>query len=58
MEREIVHVDRIDAAPLARAVQAVYRGELEHARLRAERREIIGGESAKRTTCRARGPRA
>ena len=31
MEREILHVDRIDAAPLARAVQAVYRGELEHA---------------------------
>jgi 1-acyl-sn-glycerol-3-phosphate acyltransferase len=31
MEREVVHVDRIDAAPLARAVQAVYRGELEHA---------------------------
>ena len=31
MEREVLHVDRIDAAPLARAVQAVYRGELEHA---------------------------
>jgi glycerol-3-phosphate O-acyltransferase / dihydroxyacetone phosphate acyltransferase len=31
MEREVVHVDRIDAAPLARAVQAVYRGEVEHA---------------------------
>ena len=30
MEREVVQVERIDAAALARAVQAVYRGELEH----------------------------
>jgi glycerol-3-phosphate O-acyltransferase / dihydroxyacetone phosphate acyltransferase len=39
MEREVVQVDRIDAAALARAVQAVYRGELEHA-LWDERRRI------------------
>jgi 1-acyl-sn-glycerol-3-phosphate acyltransferase len=30
MERETVQVERIDAAALARAVQTVYRGELEH----------------------------
>jgi glycerol-3-phosphate O-acyltransferase / dihydroxyacetone phosphate acyltransferase len=30
MEREVVHVERIDTVALARAVQAVYRGELEH----------------------------
>jgi len=30
MEREVVHVERIDAAALARAVEAIYRGELEH----------------------------
>jgi 1-acyl-sn-glycerol-3-phosphate acyltransferase len=30
MEREVVHVERIDKAALARAVEAVYRGELEH----------------------------
>ena len=30
MEREVVQVERIDAAALARAVQVVYRGELEH----------------------------
>jgi glycerol-3-phosphate O-acyltransferase/dihydroxyacetone phosphate acyltransferase len=30
MEGEIVQVERIDPAALARAVQAVYRGELEH----------------------------
>jgi glycerol-3-phosphate O-acyltransferase / dihydroxyacetone phosphate acyltransferase len=31
MERELVQTDRIDTAALARAVQAVYRGEREHA---------------------------
>src|SRR5437016_3463085 len=30
MEREVVHVERIDTAALARAVEAIYRGELEH----------------------------
>jgi glycerol-3-phosphate O-acyltransferase/dihydroxyacetone phosphate acyltransferase len=30
MEREVVHVERIDTAALARAVEALYRGELEH----------------------------
>jgi hypothetical protein len=30
MEREVVHVERIDTAALARAVDAIYRGELEH----------------------------
>jgi 1-acyl-sn-glycerol-3-phosphate acyltransferase len=30
MEREVVHAERIDTAALARAVEAVYRGELEH----------------------------
>jgi glycerol-3-phosphate O-acyltransferase / dihydroxyacetone phosphate acyltransferase len=30
MEREVVQAQRVDAAALARAVQAVYRGELEH----------------------------
>jgi glycerol-3-phosphate O-acyltransferase/dihydroxyacetone phosphate acyltransferase len=29
MEREVVHVERIDTAALARAVEALYRGELE-----------------------------
>jgi hypothetical protein len=29
MEREVVHVKRIEPAPLARAVEALYRGELE-----------------------------
>jgi glycerol-3-phosphate O-acyltransferase / dihydroxyacetone phosphate acyltransferase len=29
MEREVVHVERIDATALARAVEAIYRGELE-----------------------------
>jgi glycerol-3-phosphate O-acyltransferase / dihydroxyacetone phosphate acyltransferase len=29
MEREVVHVERIEAATLARAVEALYRGELE-----------------------------
>lgn len=29
MEREVVHVERIDAAALARAVEALYRGEVE-----------------------------
>ncbi|HEU4369396.1 MAG TPA: lysophospholipid acyltransferase family protein [Methylomirabilota bacterium] len=30
MEREVVHVERIDTAALASAVEAVYRGEIEH----------------------------
>src|SRR5256712_3949007 len=30
MEREVVHVERIGTAALARAVEAIYRGELEH----------------------------
>jgi 1-acyl-sn-glycerol-3-phosphate acyltransferase len=30
MEREVVHVARIDTAALASAVEAIYRGELEH----------------------------
>src|ERR671918_2816303 len=30
MEREVVHVECIDTAALARAVEALYRGELEH----------------------------
>ena len=51
MEREVVHVDRIDAAALARAVQAVYRGELEHA-LWDERRRV-GLQTAPVTTSRA-----
>jgi hypothetical protein len=29
MEREVIHVERIDTATLARAVEALYRGELE-----------------------------
>ena len=29
MEREVVHVDRVDTAAFARAVEALYRGELE-----------------------------
>lgn len=29
MEREVVHVERIEAAVLARAVEALYRGEIE-----------------------------
>src|SRR5207248_4891644 len=31
MEREVVHVERIDTAALSRAVEALYRGELERA---------------------------
>jgi glycerol-3-phosphate O-acyltransferase/dihydroxyacetone phosphate acyltransferase len=30
MEREVVHVERIDTAAFGRAVEALYRGELEH----------------------------
>ena len=30
MEREVIHVERIDTAALARAMEVLYRGELEH----------------------------
>ena len=39
MEREVVQAERVDAAALARAVHAVYRGELEH-ELWNERRHV------------------
>jgi hypothetical protein len=39
MEREVVQAEPVDAAALARAVQAVYRGELEH-ELWNERRHV------------------
>ncbi|HEY3067370.1 MAG TPA: 1-acyl-sn-glycerol-3-phosphate acyltransferase [Methylomirabilota bacterium] len=40
MEREVVHVERIDTAALARAVEALYRGEVE--------RELWGERLARR----------
>jgi len=40
MEREVVHVERIDTAALVRAVEALYRGELE--RELWEERELSG----------------
>jgi glycerol-3-phosphate O-acyltransferase/dihydroxyacetone phosphate acyltransferase len=51
MEREVVQVERIDAAALARAVQAVYRGELEHELW--DERGRVGRQTAPVTTSRA-----
>jgi 1-acyl-sn-glycerol-3-phosphate acyltransferase len=51
MEREVVQVERINAAALARAVQAVYRGELEHELW--DERGRVGRQTAPVTTSRA-----
>jgi glycerol-3-phosphate O-acyltransferase/dihydroxyacetone phosphate acyltransferase len=51
MEREVVQVERIDAAALARAVQAVYRGELEHELW--DERGRVGRQTAPAATSRA-----
>ena len=51
MEREVVHVEGVETEALARAVQAVYRGELEH-ELWHERR-LSGRQAAPLPTSRA-----
>jgi glycerol-3-phosphate O-acyltransferase/dihydroxyacetone phosphate acyltransferase len=50
MEREVVHAERIDTAALARAVEAVYRGELEHELW--EERELSGRQTDPFSTAR------
>jgi glycerol-3-phosphate O-acyltransferase / dihydroxyacetone phosphate acyltransferase len=50
MERAVVHVERVDTAALARAVQVVYRGELEQELW--EKRRHVGRQTASLETSR------
>jgi glycerol-3-phosphate O-acyltransferase / dihydroxyacetone phosphate acyltransferase len=51
MEREVVQAERVGAAALARAVQAVYRGEVEHELW--DKRGRVGQQTAPLATSRA-----